>query len=246
MSGTQHQPVCSAARQLWQFLLVSLMSCSQPGHGEFLSVHVTRESGVTASCFVVRATAVGHAPRTTRPMIPDGGEQPLHVVIFRDDSPREVGLEALGYADEGCLEPTGEQSEPQSAAFARQLVDTGIVLRVLKVPIVVGADVDGDGSATPEDCDDGNPAVKPGFSEACGDTFDNDCDGTVDCEDADCIQRSCGLGVSCLRTRCTESDCGNGVDDDVDGSNDCADEDCALRACGAGLCHFEPDAGSCQ
>ncbi len=232
------------AGRLRPFVLLSLVSCSlRSGEGDFISIHVTRESEVTASCFVVRATAEGHVPRTTRPMIPDGGDEPLHVVIFRDDSPSAVALEALGYADEACVEPTGEVSAPQSAAFARRLADTGIELRVLKVPIVVGADVDGDLFATPEDCDDGNAAVRPGLPEACSDTFDNDCDGAVDCEDPECLDRSCGLGLNCLGTRCGESACGNGADDDLDGLIDCADQDCDLRACGAGVCHLERDGG---
>ncbi len=231
--------------RLGKFLLAGLLLCCAPQQ-EFISVRVTRESEVVARCFVVRATADGHAPRTTRPMRSDGGDEPLQVVIFRDASPREVVLEALGFADEACVEATGELSAPQSASFARRLTETGVDLRVLKVPIVLGADVDGDLSQTPDDCDDGNPAVRPGLLEACGDTFDNDCDGAVDCDDSDCLDRSCGLGQSCLAAHCGESACGNGVDDDLDGLNDCVDQDCDLRVCGLGVCHFEPDAGSCQ
>ena len=225
-----------------QVLLLSLaLSCAPVP--EFISLHVTRERDLVARCFVVRATAEGHAPRTTRPMHLDGGEAPLRAVIFRDDSPPEVALEALGYSDEACVEPTGEQSAPLRARFANRLVDTGIELRVLKVPIVLGADVDGDLSQTPDDCDDGNPAVRPGLLEACADTFDNDCDGAVDCEDSECLDRSCGLGLSCRGSRCAESRCDDGTDEDRDGLIDCADPDCDLRACGSGLCHLELDGG---
>ncbi len=36
------------------------------------------------------------------------------------------------------------------------------------------------------DCDDGNPANRPGAPESCGDAQDNDCDGLTDCEDDEC------------------------------------------------------------
>ncbi|PKN45297.1 MAG: hypothetical protein CVU59_09470 [Deltaproteobacteria bacterium HGW-Deltaproteobacteria-17] len=58
----------------------------------------------------------------------------------------------------------------------------------------------------------------------CDDGFDNDIDGLVDCEDADCF----GIG-SCT----TETVCDDGLDNDADGDIDCADADCAgLAPCG--------------
>lgn len=48
----------------------------------------------------------------------------------------------------------------------------------------------------------------------CGDGYDEDGDGLVDCEDADCVDA------------CTELDCGDAVDDDDDGFVDCQDDDC--------------------
>ncbi len=49
--------------------------------------------------------------------------------------------------------------------------------------------------------------------EDCGDGVDNDLDGLVDCEDADCTES------------CTE-DCSDGVDNDLDGYADCQDSSC--------------------
>ena len=53
-------------------------------------------------------------------------------------------------------------------------------------------DADNDGYCADVDCDDNNPAIKPGASEACGDGRDNNCDGAIDegcggsgCTDAD-------------------------------------------------------------
>ncbi len=49
----------------------------------------------------------------------------------------------------------------------------------------------------------------------CGNGADDDCDGLIDCEDADCIDSvACG------------EDCTNGGDDDGDGLIDCDDADC--------------------
>ena len=44
------------------------------------------------------------------------------------------------------------------------------------------ADVDGDGFAASEDCDDRNVRVSPAAGEVC-DGLDNDCDGLIDDED---------------------------------------------------------------
>lgn len=90
------------------------------------------------------------------------------------------------------------------------------------------------------DCDDADPAVSPTISESCDlvdrdcdgspdpgacpqewdcfDGTDNDGDGLLDCEDADC------MGYPGL---CTEVVCDDQLDSDADGDTDCADSDCA-------------------
>lgn len=94
------------------------------------------------------------------------------------------------------------------------------------------ADGDGDGAIEARcgggDCDDSDPDVAPGFVELCGDTKDNDCDGTADWIDED------GDGVNLAACVVTGGDCDdtnryvkpgavewcNGLDDDCDSQPD--------------------------
>jgi hypothetical protein len=85
------------------------------------------------------------------------------------------------------------------------------------------ADQDGfvDGQCGGQDCDDGNPQIKPGVNELCSDGKDNNCDGLTDCGDPQCFgQPNCACTAS-------EIKCQDTADDDCDGLTDCADPDCA-------------------
>jgi len=56
-------------------------------------------------------------------------------------------------------------------------------------------DQDNDGYTADEDCDDTEPLSYPGNTELCGDDIDNDCDGSADAFDDDCMAKtsdSCG------------------------------------------------------
>ena len=81
--------------------------------------------------------------------------------------------------------------------------------------------------------------------KVCDDGKDNDCDGTTDCLDTDCVGEPCGangklcmLDFDTLEPSCTcpggdsENVCNNGLDDDCDGTQDCADPDCDEESCG--------------
>jgi hypothetical protein len=95
------------------------------------------------------------------------------------------------------------------------------------------ADAGGSGGGT----SDAAPGCVPvGSSEtSCDDGKDDDCDGTIDCDDADCLHPgACGC-------RQQELYCGDGKDDDCDGKTDCADEDCPTCVPGAKRFCDEPN-----
>ncbi|MBK8480391.1 MAG: hypothetical protein IPL40_04325 [Proteobacteria bacterium] len=111
------------------------------------------------------------------------------------------------------------------------------------------SDADGDGAGVgpdclgPSDCDDGNPEVRPGAHEVCGNGFDEDCDLTADdgcpgvaCVDSDgdgwgrgpgCVLEDCDDGNARVFPTARES-CG---DEDDDNCNGIADDGCPGRAC---------------
>lgn len=78
----------------------------------------------------------------------------------------------------------------------------------------------------------------------CTDRGDEDCDGRVDCADADCVS-SPSCGPSCAPSpEASDAACRNGTDDDCDGDVDCADADC--RAAGVGACFGDWVANDCS
>ena len=102
-------------------------------------------------------------------------------------------------------------------------------------------DRDGDGAVALPcglDCDDLDP-VKTGMLELCTDRFDNDCDGNVDCADADCRTDADGDGVMAppCGNDCDDADrlnfpgnpenCVDLQDNDCDGLVDGLDPDCS-------------------
>ncbi|MEN9800707.1 MAG: hypothetical protein RL653_4404, partial [Pseudomonadota bacterium] len=79
---------------------------------------------------------------------------------------------------------------------------------------------------------------------SCSDGKDNDCDGLVDCADANCENKGCvllsgGQGI-CIANECgcpgtTEEDpeaCSDKMDNDCDGLSDCEDSHCVDKPCG--------------
>lgn len=90
----------------------------------------------------------------------------------------------------------------------------------------------------------GGGTVEPSGEASCGDGFDNDCDGNVDCGDSQCNGMRCTLVTgrpgTCVSGTCTcdgtearEVSCGDGKDNDCDGTIDCEDSDCLGKVCDA-------------
>ena len=106
-------------------------------------------------------------------------------------------------------------------------------------------DGDGDGWGVGQDCkipdcDDKDDAVHPWAAEVCGDSVDNDCDGTVDdgCTGVDCTDKdldSWGVGKDCKKQDCDDNDggtspwvaeiCADSKDNNCDGA---IDEACVI------------------
>jgi len=103
-------------------------------------------------------------------------------------------------------------------------------------------DIDQDGyndsSCGGDDCQDGDPSVRPGAVEVCFDTVDNNCDGVTDAQDPLCglcwdHDLDGHLDAVCGGTDCNDADpsvhpnafesCGNGLDDNCDGLTDPSD-----------------------
>ncbi len=101
--------------------------------------------------------------------------------------------------------------------------------------VISAEDADGDGYDTETDCDDGDPTVHPGASEAC-DGADNDCDGEVDEDAVDAATYyadvdSDGFGDPSAATSACAQPSGY-VDDD----SDCDDDDPAINPAADEIC----------
>ena len=112
-------------------------------------------------------------------------------------------------------------------------------------PGVDCTDGDGDGWGVGKDCkiadcDDNDKAVHPWATETCGDSKDNDCDGTVDdgCPGVDCNDADLdgwGVGKDCVKSDCDDTDggtspwvleiCADNKDNNCDGA---IDEGCVI------------------
>jgi hypothetical protein len=81
----------------------------------------------------------------------------------------------------------------------------------------------------------GNGGAPQAVETSCGDGFDNDCNGKIDCEDSACSGKSCdragSVGKLCTAGVCTCPGgsfeiCNDGIDNDCNGKIDCQDTAC--------------------
>lgn len=116
----------------------------------------------------------------------------------------------------------------------------------------------------------GNGGAAEASEASCGDGFDNDCDGYLDCLDQGCrpttppytngkdcsnagatpprYQTRCDLTGQCICPggQAQESLCGDNLDNDCDGLYDCLDPDCANLACSATGKNCPASPGACS
>jgi hypothetical protein len=115
------------------------------------------------------------------------------------------------------------------------------ILSACRDPAEPGSpDADGDGWNARQDCDDANPDVHPGATEACN-LADDDCDGEADEDwdrDRDGVSSCPGADSDCNdgddATSPAGTETADGVDEDCDRLVDCADPDCGGTACDDG------------
>ena len=97
------------------------------------------------------------------------------------------------------------------------------------------------------DCDDGNPAVNPSAVEGpygddtCSDTFDNDCDGSIDDLDTGC--QECSIPDDCDDLNpCTDDACVAGACENTNNSDQCDDGNTCTTddVCSDGICSGDP------
>src|SRR3989338_7189343 len=99
-------------------------------------------------------------------------------------------------------------------------------------------DADADGSENIDDCDDGVATTYPGATEICGDSVDNDCDGTTDEQDSGSTPITWyadgdrdGYGTTSLTTEACSEPTGYSTE-----SSDCNDNDSAISPDVAEVC----------
>jgi hypothetical protein len=221
-------------------LFSSVLSCGTPPvSGAALRVTIdVKAMGLKSTCVLLelRDPATNTVIERTRGAA-RSGQTGIIAAIFRDTRPETITLQAIGFEDVGCTQPTSpvEVSEVKTESFpATGVRDVGLTLAV---PMSV--DGDGDGSPAGIDCDDADPARTPGKAELCTDGKDNDCNMFSDCGDSACTGMQCKLmGSTCAVTgRCAEVSCVDNLDNDADGTVDCTDSDCDGETClNAGTC----------
>lgn len=209
--------------------VVLLFGCPQNTGDTSMDVVVQFPAGLASRCVKVVTTGNNLTKESAGSAI-DGTEGSVQISVPKGDLPTAVSMKAVGYAaDCSTVTAPAEESAAVRAGFA-----TPPALITLTIQKASAVDLDRDGFSPPADCNDSDARVRPGAVEACSDSLDNDCNGSLDCADSACDLGACGSGALCMNSRCTETSCNDRLDGDRDGKFDCADSDCDTKSCGAG------------
>ena len=238
-------------RRVLPLLVAALISCTnKPAEGTLKVVIDVSDAALTSRC--TKLFARGAMELVTDPIDLTNREQVV-IAIYQGMQSGEIELEAVGYSDATCTTETvpAERTDTTRHGFGMP-AEVTLVMKRATTSNDGGIDADGDGVPFPADCNDGDPAIKPGATELCGDLVDNDCDTLVDCADlAACDNQQCSTGALCTASRCTETQCNDGLDNNGAGGVDCFDPDCDGRACvnggtcQLGGCRATSEAGLC-
>jgi len=208
------------------------------------------EPGAYRGVFAVRGVRLQIEAAHPDGVVFSGGQGPWREAIAVEDG-AELKLSgiSLGLPGDGrCAAVRGLQS--------RLWLDGGTIQRcpvarnppVFETAAAAMVDADSDGFFTPDDCDDGNPAIFPGAVEIVADGVDQDCDAMEACHgdgDGDTFGHATEValstdltclaaGVSNNTTDCNDGDAAihpnglelvsDGVDQDCDAMEECHDD----------------------
>lgn len=256
------------------WLLAAILgACGSAPRGSALRVEITWTPEVTSPCFRLRVWGEGHSA-TSQPAV-RGEKSSLLVGMFQVELPREVTLQAVGFADEACTVESvpAEVSVRTTARFGDGV--SAVTLLVERAAVTTpdagtgDSGVDASVDAGPEDAgvdDSGVDAggadagtmdagadggVDAGTPERCDNRMDDDGDALVDCADPDCTTgTACDDGDLCsVGETCGGGACGGGTFTCVGPVVACY----ALSGCDAGVCLGSPqpaqtpcDGGRCD
>jgi hypothetical protein len=141
------------------------------------------------------------------------------VSVYRVDTGSRVQCGA-GVAPSVALKVTAGDYLVQVASKGADFPGLGEGAITTTAQFVADPDADQDGFAPPADCNDANPAIRPGALEIAGDGIDQDCNGADLVIDRDGdgfpFNRDCNDENSKINPDATEI-AGNGIDENCDG-----------------------------
>jgi hypothetical protein len=141
------------------------------------------------------------------------------VAVYRADSGRSVGC-AAGAAPRAAMKVSAGDYLVQVATKGADFPGLGEGPITTTAQFTADPDLDQDGVLAPADCDDHNPAIRPGALEIAGDGIDQDCNGAdlvIDRDrDGSPVFKDCNDENAKIKPGAVEI-VGNGIDENCDG-----------------------------